>query len=464
MRGTLLVIDDDAASRRLVSAIFAAEGLVVVEADGGEAGLRAVEGYRPDVVLLDMQMPTISGLAVLEALAKAAPGLPVIMVTADREVKSAVQATRLGAYDYLTKPIDHDEIIGTVHRALERTRLRAEVEELRGRLGEGGGLAVEMGTTPQVREVVEQVSTVAASDLTVLVLGETGTGKELVAQALHRQSRRYRRPFVALDCGAIPDALLESELFGHERGAFTGAERKRQGRFELAQGGTLFLDEIGNLPLPLQSKLLRVLESRQLTSVGGAKSTTMDVRFVAATNDDLQARVAKGLFRADLYYRLAQYTIVLPALRDRRDDVAYLARRFLEEANVELRRPPRAIAPEALELLERHAWPGNVRELRNVMRQAALRSEELVLGQELFQTMLAKGRLSSPSGVPAPAGSSLREIAEAALAVAEKQAIGDTLRSTHGNKSQAARLLQTDYKTLHLKMKRLGLRARDYER
>jgi len=464
MGGALLVIDDDAASRRLVAAIFGAEGLVVVEADGGEAGLRAVERNRPDVVLLDMQMPHVDGLATLESLMKTAPGLPVIMVTADRDVRNAVRATRLGAYDYLTKPIDQDELIGTVRRALERARLRAEVEELRQRLGEGGGLAFQMGTTPEVREVIDQVSTVASSDLTVLVLGETGTGKELVAQALHRQSRRYRRPFVALDCGAIPDALLESELFGHERGAFTGADSKRKGRFELAQGGTLFLDEIGNLPLVLQSKLLRVLESRQMMSVGGAKSTAMDIRFIAATNDDLEARVAKGLFRADLYYRLAQYTIVLPALRNRRPDVAHLARRFLEEACVELRRPLREIAPDAVELLERHAWPGNVRELRNVMRQAAIRSDDLLLGRELFQTILGRVQQSSPSGPRTAVGSSLKEIAEAALIAAETRAIGDTLRATHGNKSQAARLLQTDYKTLHLKMRRLGLRARDYER
>jgi DNA-binding NtrC family response regulator len=463
MPATLLVIDDDAASRRLIAAIFGAEGFRVLSASDGEAGLRVARDQTPDVVLLDMQMPLMDGLAVLEALMKLAAELPVIMLTADHDLRTAVRATRLGAYDYLTKPIDHEEVVSTVRRALERSSLRAEVEDLRRRLGEGGGLAAQMGASPEVRELVEHVDTVAASDLTVLVLGETGTGKELVAQAIHRQSARRGRPFVALDCGAIPEALLESELFGHERGAFTGADKRRQGRFELAQGGTLFLDEIGNLPLGLQAKLLRVLESKQLTTVGGARVTSMDVRFVAATNDDLQTRISTGLFRADLYYRLAQYTIALPALRDRRMDVPYLARRFLDEASIELRRPVREIAADAMDLLERHAWPGNVRELRNVVRQAVVRCEGLVLPKDLLRVVLGKGRASASTAITSVAGASLRQIAEAAAAAAEKQAIGETLRATQGNKSQAARLLQTDYKTLHLKMKRLGLRARDYQ-
>lgn len=463
MGATLLVIDDDAASRRLVAAIFGAEGLRVIESADGESGLRTALAETPDVVLLDMQMPEMDGLAVLDALREAAFDVPVVMLTADRDVKTAVHATRLGAYDYLTKPIDHEEVVSTVRRALERSSLRAEVDELRRRLGEGGGLAAQMGGSPQVRGVVEQVGTVAASDLTVLVLGETGTGKELVAQAVHRQSSRRNRPFVALDCGAIPEALIESELFGHERGAFTGADKRRKGRFELAQGGTLFLDEIGNLPLGLQAKLLRVLESKQVMAVGGVGATSMDVRFVAATNDDLQARVGAGLFRADLYYRLAQYTIALPALRERWSDVAFLARRFLAEASVEMRRPVRDISPDALELLERHGWPGNVRELRNVVRQAVVRCEELVLGKELLRAVLGRTRGSALVAPTAAAGASLREIAEAAAAAAEKQAITETLRLTQGNKARASRLLQTDYKTLHLKMKRLGLRARDHQ-
>ena len=463
MAPLLVVIDDDAAGRRLMTAIFSAEGFRVVSAEDGEAGLALIESEAPDVILLDLQMPKMDGLEVLEALVRRRCSAPVIMLTADRDVRAVVRATRLGAYDYLTKPIDHDEVLATVRRALERSALRAEVQDLRRRLAEGGSLAEQMGPSQAVREVVEQVTAVAASDLTVLVLGETGTGKELVAQALHRQSTRRQGPFVALDCGAIPDALLESELFGHERGAFTGADQKRKGRFELAKGGTLFLDEVGNLPITLQAKLLRVLESRQVTAVGGMRAMETDVRFIAATNDDLEARVAAGLFRADLYYRLAQYSIFLPALRDRRGDVAYLAQRFLEQSSVELRRPIREIAPDALELLGRHSWPGNVRELRNVVRQAVVRGQGLVLEKSLLRSMLGKTPAAGPVR-GAASGSSLREISEAASAAAEKSAIIETLQTTRGNKAQAARLLQTDYKTLHLKMKRFGLKAREFSR
>ncbi|MBS2018907.1 MAG: sigma-54-dependent Fis family transcriptional regulator, partial [Deltaproteobacteria bacterium] len=250
---------------------------------------------------------------------------------------------------------------------------------------------------------------------------------------------------------------------GHERGAFTGADRKRAGRFELAQHGTLFLDEIGNLPLGLQSKLLRVLESRQVTAVGGAKASTMDVRFVAATNDDLHAKVDAGRFRADLYFRLAQFSVHLPPLRERAIDIPYLAARFLDEASVELRRPVREIAPEALAALERHPWPGNVRELRNVVRQAVLRSRDLVLGKDALRGLGARLRSgTSPTSHSGDVGTrTLKEIAEEAANAAEREAIMETLRRTQGNKSQAARLLSTDYKTLHLKMKRLGIRARD---
>jgi two-component system nitrogen regulation response regulator GlnG len=320
-----------------------------------------------------------------------------------------------------------------------------------------------MGPSAQVRDVVDQVATVAASRFTVLVLGETGTGKELVAQAIHKSSERRRGPFVALDCGAIPEALLESELFGHEKGSFTGADRKKQGRFQLAEGGSLFLDEVGNLPASLQAKLLRVLESQQVVSVGGARATALDVRFIAATNDDLPARVTNGRFRADLYFRLAQYTLELPPLRDRPGDIPYLAARFASEASIELRRPVREILPDAIELLQRQPWPGNVRELRNVVRQAVLKTRDLVIGKSAFRGILGKGSAGSTTPGHGSAGASLKEIATLAARQAEHDAICQTLRATQGNKSQAARALSTDYKTLHLKMKSLGIRARDYQ-
>jgi two-component system nitrogen regulation response regulator GlnG len=454
------VIDDDPASCRLVEALFAREGFDVSAAHDAKSGLGRTSAERPDVIILDLHLPDQNGMEVLDRLRTAAPSTPVVMLTAHADLRSAVRATQLGAFDYQTKPIDPEELSIVVRRALETRALKSEVEDLRRRLGEGGGLAAQMGPSREVAVVIEQVRTVAATSFSVLVLGETGTGKELVARAIHRESDRRHSPFIAVDCGAIPEALLESELFGHEKGAFTGADRRKQGRFHVAEGGTVFLDEVGNLPLGLQSKLLRVLESRQLQAVGATKTAPMDVRFVAATNDDLQARVSAGKFRADLYFRLAQYTISLPALRDRTADVSYLAQRFLEEVSVELRRPVHEIAPDAVASLERHRWPGNVRELRNVVRQAVLESKDGVLRRTNLQKFL--GASSSPKAGALVPGTSLREAAEAAAREAERAIIAETLRATRGNKSEAARRLRTDYKTLHVKMKSLGIRAKDF--
>jgi DNA-binding NtrC family response regulator len=460
---TLLVIDDDDASRRLIAAICAGDNIEVRAALDGKSGLAVAQREPIDVVILDLGLPDMNGIEVLERLRAAHPHVPVVMLTANTEIKSAVRATQLGAFDYLTKPIDPEHIALVVRRALETHALRVEVHALRKQVGDGGSLATKMGPSREIALIAEQVRIVASTEFSVLIVGETGAGKELVAQAVHRSSERRDHPFIAIDCGAIPEALLESELFGHEKGAFTGAERRKQGRFELAAGGTIFLDEIGNLPSTLQAKLLRVLESRQLQAVGAAKSKLVDARFVAATNEDLQQRIADGRFRADLYFRLAQYTIALPPLRARASDIAHLAQLFVEEVSVELRRPVQAIAPEALALLQRHKWPGNVRELRNVIRQAVLESKEMTLRRNHVQKALGKEVGSAASSASAStAGRSLREIASSAAREAERQAITEVLRASQGNKSQAARLLQTDYKTLHVKIGQLGIRARDF--
>jgi DNA-binding NtrC family response regulator len=467
MTPKLLVVDDDETNCRLIAATFVAEGLDVIVAHDGPSGLEQAVIHRPDVVILDLRLPGLDGLQVLECLKSAHPAVPVVMLTAERDVKSAVRATQLGAFNYLTKPIDDDEIVVAVRRALETRALRLEVEELRRHSGKGDTLAAQMGTSRQVEQVVEQVETVAASNFTVLVLGETGTGKELVAQAIHRQSERRRKPFVALDCGAIPEQLLESELFGHERGAFTGADQRKQGRFQLAEGGTCLLDEVGNLQPSLQVKLLRVLESKQLHPVGADRASPMDIRFVAATNHDLQQRVSEGQFRSDLYFRLAQYTIALPPLRDRTDDITYLAQRFIEEASVELRRPIQNIVPAALDLLVQHSWPGNVRELRNVVRRAVLETKEFVIRPDVVRAVLgapatASSAGASPIAFVRTADQSLKAIAEQAARAAERQAICEALRATGGNKSQAASVLKTGYKTLHTKMRDLGIESRDF--
>jgi two-component system nitrogen regulation response regulator GlnG len=458
---TLLVIDDDPASCRLLAAIFEAQAVRVIAAHDAKAGLVRAEKDAPDVIVLDVHLPDRNGVELLDPLRSAHPDVPVIMLTAHGELRSAVRATKLGAFDYLSKPVEPEDITRVVLRALETRALKSEVEDLRRQLGQSGGLASSMGPSRQVETISEQVRVVAATDFSVLIVGETGTGKELVAQAIHRQSARRGSAFVAIDCGAIPETLLESELFGHEKGAFTGADRRKEGRFSVAQGGTVFLDEVGNLPQSLQAKLLRVLESRQLQAVGRKHATSLDVRFLAATNDDLQQRITQGRFRADLYFRLAQYTIALPPLRARVADIAHLSRRFLEEVSVELRRPVHTIAPEAIAALEKHAWPGNVRELRNLVRKAVLEAKELVLRKADFQASLRASK-EQPPALAALAGASLKEIAASAAREAERQAIAEALRLTRGNKAQAARALKTDYKTLHLKLKALGIRARDF--
>ena len=460
----VLVIDDEESNHRLLRKILSPEGFEVITACDGLAGLERVAADAPDLILLDLHMPELDGMGVLDRLRAAGSDVPAVMLTGDTMIRSAVRATQMGAFDYLTKPIDAAEVLRVVRRAVETRVLKAEVADLRRQLGEGGGLALQMGASQPIREVIDQVQTVAVSNFSVLILGETGTGKDLVAQAIHRQSDRRNKPFVAIDCGAIPEALLESELFGHEKGSFTGADRRKKGHFQLAEGGTVFLDEIGNLPLGLQAKLLRALESRQVMAIGATDSTPMDVRFVAATNNDLHARARDGQFRADLYFRLAQYTISLPALRDRPDDIPHLAQRFLEEVSIELKRPVREIAPDAMELLIAHEWSGNVRELRNVIRQSVLEAKDVVLHQTSIRRFLGRTTGTNPGmkAVTAPAGRSLRDAAEEAAREAERQIICETLRTTRGNKTQAARALQTDFKTLHVKMKHLGIQLNDF--
>jgi len=459
----VLVIDDEESNHRLLRKILLPAGFEVIAASDGLAGLARVAADKPDVVLLDLNMPQLDGLGVLEQLRAEASDIPVIMLTGDTLIRSAVRATQLGAFDYLTKPIDQGEVVRVVRRAVETRVLKAEVADLRRQLGEGSGLAAQMGNSLPVREVIEQVQTVAASNFSVLILGETGTGKDLVSQAIHRQSERRNKPFVAIDCGAIPEALLESELFGHEKGSFTGADRRKKGHFQLAEGGTVFLDEIGNLPLGLQAKLLRALESRQVMAVGATDSTPMDVRFLAATNDELQTRVKQGQFRADLYFRLAQYTISLPPLRERVEDIPHLAQRFLEEVSIELKRPVREISAEAMQLLMAHDWSGNVRELRNIIRQSVLEAKDVVLHQASVRRFLGRGTGPVPTvKVVSTAGRSLKIAAEEAAREAERRAICEALREARGNKSQAARALQTDFKTLHIKMKHLGIQQHDF--
>jgi two-component system nitrogen regulation response regulator GlnG len=459
----ILVVDDEPDVRAVLVACLAAAGFETREAGDGDAAVAAVQAERPAVILLDVTMPQQGGLEALPELNRIAPEVPVIMCTAYMDVPTVVRAMQLGAYDYLTKPFDPKLLILTVQRALERQALLARIDELTSQ-GEGISLADRMGGSRGIEAVIRQVAQVARSNFTVLIQGETGTGKELVARAIHNQSPRRDKPFVAVDCGAIPETLVESELFGYEKGAFTGAVRHKDGRFQAAGGGTVFLDEVGNLPPPTQAKLLRALEERQVTPLGATRPVPVDARIIAASNVDLEDASRAGRFRPDLYYRLNEFGISLPPLRSRREDIAHLASRFLDEVSMELRRPVHGITDDAMELLRLHAWPGNVRELKNVIRKAALLATDLIT-PEFLPPLGAPGGGRQPAVVaPAMSGElSLREVTEVATADAERQAIRQALDAAKGNKSQAARLLRTDYSTLHAKMKRYGISARDFE-
>ena len=461
--GKILVVDDEPQIRALLDECLAAAGFETTQAGDATEAVAAVQTERPAVILLDVMMPRTGGLEALSELKRIAPDVPVIMCTAYVDVQTAVRAMQLGAYDYLTKPFDPELLLLTVKRALERRELLAQISELRSQ-GEGISLADRMGSSHAIQSVIQQVAQVARSSFTVLIQGETGTGKELVARAIHNQSSRRGSHFVAVDCGAIPETLVESELFGYEKGAFTGAQRRKQGRFEAARGGTVFLDEISNLPLPTQAKLLRVLEERQATPLGGTRPVMLEARIIAASNVDVENAVRGGRFRADLYYRLNEFGLRLPPLRSRREDIAHLAGRFLEEVSMELRRPVHGITEEAMALLGRYDWPGNVRELKNVIRKAALLATDLIT-PELLPTLGESGRSGPPDlGGPAVSGElSLREVSEVATADAERRAIRQAMEAVKGNKSQAARLLRTDYTTLHAKMKRYGIIAADFQ-
>ncbi|HSE02979.1 MAG TPA: sigma-54 dependent transcriptional regulator [Methylomirabilota bacterium] len=457
----ILVVDDEAEIRSLLAAVLQSEGFEVVTAEDGAAALQQVPRERPAVILMDLSMPRMSGMDALSEIKRLDPEVPVIICTAHADLATAVRAMKLGAYDYLTKPFDVELLALTLQRAVERNQLRSRIDELK-RQGQGSGLADRMGGSAAIAQVIQQVAQVAESNFTVLVQGETGTGKELVARAIHQQSPRRQAPFVAVDCGAIPETLVESELFGHERGAFTGAQSRREGHFQLAKGGTLFLDEIGNIPVATQAKLLRALEQREVLPLGSARAVAVDARIIAATNAELEEGVKAGRFRADLYYRLGEFTITLPPLRARREDITHLARRFLDEVSMELRRPVRGISEEATQVLLRHDWPGNVRELKNVIRKAALMATDLVTGEHL--PALTAGVPALPRAASETTGGdlSLREVAELAAVQAERELIRHALQATKGNKSQAARLLRTDYTTLHGKMKRYSISARDF--
>jgi two-component system, NtrC family, response regulator HydG len=447
----VLVVDDDTAHRTMLLTLVGGWGYDLLEADDGESAIAVVEAEPIDLVLMDIRMVRVSGIEALQRIKTINPAIPIVLMTAYASVEMAVEALKKGAYDYLIKPLDFDKLRLTLQRALEHIRLKKENQQLRNQLAFGATSTEIIGSSPAMTRLMETVAQVAASEATVMVTGESGTGKELVATAIHHNSPRKAGPFVKVNCAAITETLLESELFGHEKGAFTGADRRKEGRFVQADGGSLFLDEIGEMPISMQVKLLRVLQERELTRVGGETVIPVDVRLIVATNRDLAQMVADGSFREDLFYRLNVVELKTPPLRERREDIPLLAAHFLAHFAEKNRKSVDRFAPRAMDLLIRYRWPGNVRELMNTIERAVVLARSTCLDEDDF-TILAE---KQPAGDNAAMdGSTLIDVP---LETVEKEAIASTLASAGGNKSEAARRLGITRKTLREKLKKYNL-------
>lgn len=450
--GKILIVDDEKGIREIFSLLLEERGHTVREASSGEEALTIIPLFSPDLLLLDMNLPGISGIDLLERVKRESPKTSVIIMTAFGSIRSAVEATRLGAYDYLEKPVDNDELLLLIARALEVKELNRRVEELQERLTEPVSLKRIVGVGPKMQSIFQALEKVARVDGTVLITGESGTGKELVARAIHHSSLRREGPFVVVNCGAIPRELVESEFFGHTKGAFTDARNDKPGKFELAQGGTLFLDEVGDLASDAQVKLLRALGEREITRIGGTKTIPVDVRVIAATNKTLHNEVREGRFREDLYWRLAVLSLHLPPLRERPEEIAPLAQHFLEKYALPLGKQFRGISPRALDLLEGYRWPGNVRELESVIYEGMVFAEgDLLDGKDLPERLCATDSPSQEEIL-------LRSPLEEAAWEAEASAIRNTLRATGGNRTKTAELLGISRKTLFNKMSRYGIK------
>jgi DNA-binding NtrC family response regulator len=458
MSARILIVEDEPAIRLALSGLLRKQGYEVEQAPSGGDALQKIREGSFDLVLTDLALGDgVSGMDVLRASKGAHPEMPVVMITAHGSEKVAVEAMKAGAEDYVPKPFDNDEMRLVVTRALERTRLAREHALLLERVKREYGFESLIGAGPKMRAIFSQIQKVAETDLSVLVRGESGTGKELVAQAIHQRSPRAQRPFVAVNCAAISRELVESELFGHEKGAFTGANARRIGRFEAAEGGTIFLDEIGDMPLETQGKVLRVLEERSLERVGGNKSIQVDVRVVAATHRDLEADVLRGAYRQDLYYRLKVVELLVPPLRERLEDLPALVDRFLERIAARLGREKRVVSAEAMARLATHAWPGNVRELRHAIEQAAV----LASGSEIdVDDLPIASRAGASSGSPSarPSGS-FSEAKRNAVDAFERAFLSDALKRHGGNISQTAEAIGMVRQSLQQKLKELGLRG-----
>ena len=457
IRPTILVVDDDHGLRESFRLILEDE-FEVLDVPDGQQALDIVRSCQVDLVLLDIRLPGMDGLEVLERIKGMDEQLDVILITAVKTVRTAVSAMKLGALDYLTKPFDEDEVLALIRRALEKRALEREVAFLRSELARREDTYEMVGQSPEMRKLDALVGQVARTTATVLITGESGTGKELLARAIHRQGPRRERPFVAVNPAAIADTLMESELFGHERGAFTGAYQRKLGRFGLAQGGTLFLDEIGSLKPEMQAKLLRVLQEREMERVGGTHTVKLDVRIIAATNADLRQAVAAQTFREDLFYRLNVVRVSMPPLRARRDDIGLLADHFIRRYRQQFGKPVSGLAPEALAALSDYSWPGNVRELQNVIEGCVALAD----GPLIRLSLLALEFMIPDARASANAAGALD--LEEAHDHFEQQIVCRVLDRVDWNQSEAARLLGMHRNTLKVKMARWGLKRSEPDR
>ncbi len=467
---SLLVVDDDTAHRTMLRKLLSGWGYAITEADDGATAVEAVRRHPFDLILMDIRMIKVSGLTALAEIKAFNPAIPVVIMTAYASVETAVEALKKGAYDYLTKPLDFDELRLTLERAVDHSHLRRENRLLRASLGDRFDRPNLIGRSAAMTRLIETASQVAPSEATVLISGESGTGKEMIAGLIHTNSLRKEGPFIRLNCAAIAETLLESELFGHEKGAFTGADRRKEGKFRQADGGSLFLDEVSEMSVGMQVKLLRVLQERELTRVGGEEVIRVDVRLIAATNRDLLREVAAGRFREDLFYRLNVVTLFVPPLRERQEDIPLLAQEFLVRFAEKNRKPIKGFTPQAMDRLLRHPWPGNVRELMNAVERAVVLSR----GEYLDETELSL--LPAAQGTPPlpPGGEAARQLVSAQEATAarpgapasaaspsleavERETILRTLEGAGGNKSEAARRLGITRRTLHQKLRKYGM-------
>ncbi len=438
----ILIAEDEKVTRIALSRLLEKEGWQVIQASDGSQAVDLFRQHAPSVVILDLMMPVLSGIETIRILREIDPSVPLIIATATGDISTAVETMKLGAYDFLVKPVEPGKLIISVRRALEKHQLERDLSRLHA--SENASLERFAGRSPAMKRIAEQLKQVASTDFSVIIQGETGTGKTLLAKILHNMSMRADKEFVKIDIGSLPETLIEGELFGYERGAFTGAVQSQRGAFEAANGGTVFLDDLENVPLSVQGKLLGVLESREVSRLGSRKMSSLNVRFLAATNADIQKSVREGKFREDLFFRLGEFIITLPPLRERTDDLPFFIDRFLEAADSELNRQVSSVSAEALEHMKRYSWPGNLRELKNVIRRAVLLSGGKEIQPSHIDSLLGGGVESIKTESLMP----LRE----AVGEVEKRMIRKALETTKGNKGAAAELLQIDVKTLRSKM------------